>query len=559
VLYAAGNQVFRTRDEGMSWEEISPDLSHDDPERQGHSGGEVTRESAGAEIHATCASVVESPHRKGEIWASTDDGLVHVTRDDGASWRNVTPPAMPALAYVGCVEISPHDPDTIYLTATRYKLADYEPYLFRSTDSGASWQSINGDFPKGEITRVLRADPERRGLLFVGTETGIFFSLDDGSSWARLPGGLPVVPVYDLKIKGSDLVAGTHGRSFWILDDISPLRALADGDGATRLIAPRPAIRTRLRFGALGTVKHDISFALTFGIGGGIATVENPDGTKVREHLDLGENPPHGAIIYYWLGEAETGPVTLTFRDAAGHAIATFRSDDAALPLERRPRTRKGLNRYVWDMRHPGPVKIDASLVSQRNKPLAPDPDPQSGPVAIPGDYRVELTVGSATHGADLAIVKDPRLSTPLEAHQRQFDLLTALTQSLSQVNASVNQIRRLKRQLGALAAAAGEPHADLVERAKAGIASLTAIEGVLVDMHRESARDVLRHPAGLDDTLVDMINTVAMSDTSPTAQADAVAREVMAKAESQIAKLKTLVGEEIAAIYVSAAVRKIA
>ena len=227
----------------MSWEEISPDLSLNDKSRQGDSGGHVTRESAGAEVHATCACVVESPHRKGEIWASTDDGLVHVTRDDGASWQNVTPPDMPELAYIGCVEISAHDPDTVYVAATRYKLADYRPYLFRSTDGGRSWQSISDTFPPSEISRVVRADPIRRGLLFVGTESGIYITLDDGQSWTRMPGGLPVVPVYDLKIKDADLVAGTHGRSFWILDDISPLRALADGITGTRLIPPRSAIR----------------------------------------------------------------------------------------------------------------------------------------------------------------------------------------------------------------------------------------------------------------------------------------------------------------------------
>ncbi|SED86761.1 Sortilin, neurotensin receptor 3 [Rhizobiales bacterium GAS188] len=559
LLYAAGNHVFRTRDEGMSWEEISPDLSLNDVTRQGHSGGDITHESAGAEVHASCASLVESMHRKGEIWASTDDGLVHVTRDDGASWRNVTPPGMPALAYIGCVEISPHHPDTIYVAATRYKLADYEPYLFRSTDSGNSWHSINGDFPAGEITRVVRADPLRQGLLFAGTETGVFFTLDDGQSWARLPGGLPVVPVYDLKIKGADLIAGTHGRSFWILDDISPLRAFADGNAATRLIPPRATIRSRMRFGALGGAKYGISFALAFGIGGGIATVERPDGTKLREHLDVGENPPNGVIVYYWLGDGDQGPVALAFRDAEGTAIATMRSDDTSLPAERRPRTRQGLNRYIWDMRHKGPVKIDTSLVSPRNKPLTAEPDPQAGPLTVPGDYRVELTVGSSTSSADFTIVKDPRLKTPLEAHMRQFELLQELTQSLSRLNASVNRIRRLTRQLGALADAAGEPHADLADKAKATTASLKAIESILVDVHRESPRDVLRHPAGLDDTLVDLINTVAMSDTSPTAPADAVSRELMTKVEGEIAKLDALLSGDIAAINAMAAERRVA
>ena len=181
TLYVGGNHVFRTRDSGMSWEAISPDLSRRDAAKLEPSGGPLTGDSAGAEAYATCASVVESPSRKGEIWASTDDGLVHVTRDDGNTWNNVTPDGIPELAYVGCVEVSLHDPDTIYVAATNYKLSDYRSHLFQSNDGGASWTSIAGDLPDDEITRVVRADPVRPGLLFVGTETGIFFSMDDGA------------------------------------------------------------------------------------------------------------------------------------------------------------------------------------------------------------------------------------------------------------------------------------------------------------------------------------------------------------------------------------------
>jgi hypothetical protein len=559
VLYAGGNHVFRTGNEGMSWEEISPDLSLNDKSRQGHSGGDITRESAGAEVHASCACVVESPHRKGEIWASTDDGLVHVTGDDGASWRNVTPPQMPQLAYVGCVEISAHDPDTVYVAATRYKLADYRPYLFRSTDGGWSWQSISGSFPAGEITRVVRADPVRKGLLFVGTESGIYVSVDDGRTWTRMSGGLPVVPVYDIKIKDGDLVAGTHGRSFWILDDISPLRALADGEAATRLFAPRTTIRSKLHFGAVGGVRAPVSFAVTFGIGGGIATVERPDGTKVREHLDVGENPPNGAIVYYWLDEAASGPVTIAFRDAAGGAVVTLRSDDDTLPAARRPGARRGLNRFVWDMKHPGPARIDPSLVTLRNVPLASEPEARPGPTVVPGEYRVELTVGSETQAAVFSIVKDPRLTISAEDYALQFALHKELNDKLSTLNETVNRIRRTKRQLRALAEHHGDRHADFAEQAKAAVASLAAIESVLVDVNRESPRDVLRHPAGLNDTLVDLINMVAVADMAPTAPTDAVSRETMAKVDAAIAKLDALVAADIADINRTAGERSIA
>ena len=559
VLYAGGNHVFRTRNEGMSWEEISPDLSLNDVSRQGASGGEITAESAGAEVHATCACVVESPHRKGEIWASTDDGLVHVTRDDGASWQNVTPPELPELAYVGCVEISAHSADTVYVTATRYKLCDYKPYLFRTTNSGRTWQSIAGDFPTTEITRVIRADRVQQGLLFVGTETGIYVTLDDGQSWMRMQGGLPVVPVYDLKIKDADLIAGTHGRAFWILDDITPLRVLTDGNTASRVVPPRETIRTKLHFGSMSGVRGPVAFAITFGIGGGIATHELPDGTRRREHLDVGENPPNGAIVYYWLDGTVSAPVSLTFRDSSGAVVIALRSDDTALPAARRPGTRPGLNRFVWDMKHPGPERIEPSWAALKNKPLASEPDPASGPTVVPGAYQVELTIGSETHTAELLITRDPRLSTTADDYAKQYALLKELYDKTSALNAAVNRIRRINRQLRALAEQAGDGITDLADKARTAAAGLSAIERVLVDVDRESPRDALRHPAGLNDTLVDLINTVAIADMAPTAQAEAVSHEIMAQVDAQLAKLDSVVSSDIVDINRLAAARSIA
>jgi photosystem II stability/assembly factor-like uncharacterized protein len=550
TLYAGGNHVFRSRDEGMSWEEISPDLSLNDKSRQGPSGGDITRESAGAEVHATCASVVPSPRRPEELWASTDDGLVHVTRDGGKSWQNVTPPDMPELAYVGCVEISPHDPDTIYVAATRYKLADYRPYLFRSTDGGRRFESINGDFPENEITRVVRADPVRKGLLFAGTETGVYFSANDGRNWTRMGGGLPVVPVYDLKIKGADLVAGTHGRSFWILDDITPLRALVEGNTGCRLFEPRTTVRTKLHFGAVRSLRPSgVAFAVASGIGGGIRTFRRPDGTTGREYLDVGENPPNGAIIYYWLDEGASGPVSLTFRDASGAAIATFRSDDSTLPAAKRPPVRPGLNRFVWDLKHPGPATLDTSLAPPRNKQLAEPAEPPAGPTVVPGRYRVEMSLGSETMAAEFSVVKDPRLSTTPEAYREQFDLLRALTASLGKVNATVNCIRRLKQRCAVLTAGSETGARDLAAPAAAVVERLSAVEAVLVDVYRESDRDTLRHPAGLNDTLMDLINTVSLADAAPTKQAAAVSKEIMARAGDEIGKVEGLIATEVSAL----------
>ena len=547
TLYVGGNCVFRTRDEGMSWQKISPDLSLNDLARQGASGGDITRESAGAEIHATCACVVESPHRAGEIWASTDDGLVHVTRDDGNAWKNVTPKGMPELAYVGCVEVSAHDADTIYLAATRYKLADYKPYLFRSTDGGRSWKSIKGDLPANEITRVVRADPVAKGLLYVGTETGIFFSLDDGEHWTRMAGGLPVVPVYDLKLKDTDLVAATHGRSFWILDDVTGLRGLVKSRKSTRLFAPRTAIRTKLHWSAGANVRGGIAYGPAFGIDGSTVIVERPDGTRVREHLDVGENPPNGAIVYYWLADDAKEPVTLTFRDSAGRKITSYASDAKDAPAARRPGTKAGLNRFVWDMKYPGPTKLDYGLAPPRPKPLAPDPENPPGPTVVPGSYGVDLAVGDKIQSATFAVEKDPRLGTTTADYAAQFALHKELVGSLSKLKQALNRLRRMKRQLGDVAERAAKSERALRNRAVAAGQKLSAIERIMVDPERKSVRDVLRNPAGLNDTLFDMIAMTTTADAAPTSQTKAVSREVMDKVDGEIARFEALVKGEIA------------
>ncbi|RUW03108.1 MAG: glycosyl hydrolase [Mesorhizobium sp.] len=540
TLYAGGNHIFRSRDEGSSWTTISPDLSLNDPVRQDYSGG-LTHENFGSEVHATCASVVESWHRKGEIWVSTDDGLVHVTRNDGGQWINVTPEAMPELAYVGCVEISSHDADTVYVAVTRYKLADYQPYLFRTRDGGRSWQSIVGDFPIGEITRVVRADPVRPGLLFVGTETGVFFSLDDGAHWARVAGGLPVVPVYDLKIKGSDLVAGTHGRSLWILDDVAPLRELAVDQKHMKLVSPRPTIRTKLSYWA-GTRTAKAGISYTEGIAAGREGVELEDGWLDSLYLDCGENPPNGAIVYYWLPKDAEELVKLTFQDAAGKTIVAFSSDDQDAPFHKKPGTKVGLNRFVWDLKHPGPAKLDQSLVTRKYEPLAPGGDP-SGPTVVPGSYKVELQAGGKVQTVDFTVVKDPRIATTEKEFAEQFALLEKLFDMLSALNQAVNRIRLLKRQLADAQKRLGENDETLSERAQALVGQLEVIEGTLVDIKRETPQDA-RHPAGLNDTLMGLIDLVEIADAAPTLQARQVSDEIMQKVDGQIKKLEGLVDQ---------------
>jgi len=366
----------------------------------------------------------------------------------------------------------------------------------------------------------------------------------------RMGGGLPVAPVYDLKIKETDLVAGTHGRSFWILDDITPLRDLAEDNHGCRLFKPRITVRTKLHFGALRSLRPSgVAHALAPGVGGGIRTFRKPDGTSGREYLDVGENPPNGAILHYWLDEGISGPVALAFYDDSGAAIARFRSDDSSLPAAKRPSVRPGLNRFVWDLKYPGPETLDLSLAPPRNKPWAERADPPAGPTVVPGRYRVEMSLGSETMAAEFSVVKDPRLSTTLEDYRQQFELVRELTASLGKVNATVNRIRRLKNRISVLAGGSEDDKHGFAAQAKAVAEKLTALEAILVDIHRESDRDVLRNPAGLDDTLLALISTVSVSDTAPTKQAAAVSKEIMARADAEIGKLERLAATEVAAV----------
>ena len=554
TLYAGGNHLFRTRNEGQSWEAISPDLSRNDPEKLGSSGGPLTGDGASAEAYASLATFAESPHRPGELWAGTDDGLVHSSKDGGQNWRNVTPKAMPDLAYVGTVEISPDDADTIYLTATCYKLDDYEPYLFQSKDGGKSWQSIVGDFPAGEITRVLRADPVRAGLLFVGTETGVFYTLNDGRNWMRMQGGIPVVPVYDLKIKDSDLVAATHGRSFWILDDITPLRKISANKrkkGDLVLFKPRPTYRLKLQWAAGMIFTGDgKAYGPAFGLPGTTYPVKLADGTTERRHLDAGENPPAGAIIYYWLDNPPEDGLALSIRDAKGNTIAQFSDDESQDPNQRLTK-HKGMNRFIWNIRYPAPEKLDPDLVERSYEPLSKSDifSKDGGPTAPPGDYSVKLECGGSSQDASFELCKDPRVETTQADFDEQFTLVQSLTAKLSDLRSSVNRIRRMKNQLRELSSRLPKKRRALVTQANKLVTRLEAIEGALINVHRETPRDILRHTAGLDDTLGDLISIVAIADFAPTDQAKEVAKETVVQVDRQIAKLDKLIDGSIAAL----------
>ncbi len=559
VLYTCGNHVFRSTDQGSSWEVISPDLTRNDESKLGPSGGPLTLDTSGAEHYCTISAFFESPHEPGVLWAGSDDGLVHVSRDGGQSWQNVTPPDLPEWSYVTMLEPSPVDPATVYLSATRYKLDDYRPYLFVTRDYGQTWQRIDGGFPQDEITRVIRVDPEQPRLLFVGTETGIFVSLDEGATWQRMPGNLPVVPVYDMKVKDGDLVVATHGRSFWILDDLTPLRELAAAtvQEAVHLFAPRPTLRRWLQWGVYwGGSPGARNYRLSFGLMITYFQEEGEEGQEVLRLVDSGENPPRGVIVYYTLPEEVPEQVSLTFLDAQGNEIRTFRrrppqgeepQDEEASPDESKPYVpaRPGLNRFVWDMRYPDAEKLPGDPFTEKAT---------TGPLAPPGTYQVRLDVGEVSQTATFQIYVDPRTGASQEDLEEQFRLWNQIRDKVSQVHRGVKRLRRIRERVKLWAEQAKEAEMDqdtrqaILEQADALVQKLTQVEEELVQTKAQTPFDRLRLPVKVNAKLVGLTSVVASADAAPPRQAYDVFAKLSGEADQALARLEAILGQELVA-----------
>ncbi|MFZ1756074.1 MAG: glycosyl hydrolase [Caldilineaceae bacterium] len=557
VLYTCGNTVFRSTDEGHSWEIISPDLTRNDESKMQPSGGPLNLDTSGAEHYCTISTFIESAHEPGVFWAGSDDGLVHISRDGGASWQDVTPPDLPAFSLITVIEPSAFDPATVYLAATRYKLEEYGPYLFKTTDYGASWQRMDASFPAGEITRILRADPEREGLLYVGSETGLFVSLDDGGHWQRMPGNLPVVPVYDLKVKESDLVVATHGRAFWILDDLTPLRQAPITQSPNHpitqsptLFPPRRTLRRWLLWGLGGSQGGVRNYRLSFGMLITYREMKDENGVKVWQTIDSGENPPQGVIVYYSLPAELSGEVKLTILDGAGKEIKSFgqkpkpapgkTSDDAAVYLPVAP----GLNRFVWDMRYPEAEKLPGDVITEKAV---------TGALAAPGHYAVRLQVGEETLEESFEIFVDPATGATPEAMAEQFALWQTVNGKITQTHAAIKKLRRVRDQMALWAENAGKSGLDekqataLAERAKQIGEQLGEVEKELVSVDSKTAFDRLRKPIRLNAKLINLISVISAADAAPTRQTYDVFTHLSEQVDAQLDKLDSILEESVA------------
>ncbi len=572
IVYACGNHVFRTINEGHSWESISPDLTRADENKLNVSGG-LTIDSSGAEHYACISTFVESPHQSGIFWTGSDDGLVHTSRDGGKNWQNITPPNLPEWSYIFCIEASGHDPETIFLSATRYKLNDYRPLLYKSTDGGKKWSSINGDYPETEISRVIREDPTCPGLLFVGSETGIFMSTNSGKNWQKLGGNFPVVPVYDMKIKQDDLVVGTHGRSFWILDDLTPLRKFArktsgkkkKGSGEVQFFPPRTTFRRTLNWSVNLFLGDGKNYSPDFGMPGTHYEETTPEGEKRFRYLDMGENPPEGVIVNYFLESEPQEPLELVILDAGGEEIERFTSKKSATDpkdIESKDEDEKpslpakpGFNRFVWNMHYPGPeVKIDKALEKPAYKPLGRgEGSPAGGPVAPPGNYQVQMKTGPAEITHSFEITKDPRLKTSAKDFALQFELWSKIINRVSATNSAVNKVRKINLQITELLGreiftrAATEKSLTAVRKATESLMNkLSQIENQLTQNQYETPSDRLRHPTMLKQRMEALVSVVSISDAAPPQQAYEVYEDLSSKIDDQLALLSKLEKQDL-------------
>jgi photosystem II stability/assembly factor-like uncharacterized protein len=538
VIYHAAQSLFRTSDGGQSWDAISPDLTRNDRSKQQWSGGPITGDNTGVETYCTIFAVAESPKQKGLIWVGSDDGLVHVTRDAGKTWSNVTTgiPGAPEWATVSMIEPSPFDAGTAYVVFDAHRLDDMRPYLYKTADFGRTWTRLDATLPTDVYLHVVREDPAKRGQLYLGTERGVSYSSDDGRTWRPLKLNLPTVAVHDLAVKNDDLVVGTHGRSIWILDDLQPIREMS------------PSIAKS------GVHLFPVADGVRWRSGGG----------TWADQLGRFSNPPFGASIYYYLKEKPKGELKIEIADALGKVVRTLSSvprepdyssedDDPEEFKKAALATSPGVQLAVWNLAWEGATKIKRGKIDTG--------DPSTGPRAVPGSYTVRLTVDGQTLSSPLKVVPDPRGSLPQADLEAQLTFALRVRDDISKLTGLVNQVRSVRDQLQArIKALEGRKSEtailELVKASEATIAKGTALEDRLHNPTADIVYDILamRGGARLYSRLSPLQMWAVEADGPPTAGM----QQVLAGQEKELAELEretqAFLAKDVAAVNATAA-----
>jgi len=506
-LYALSNHVHASTDGGRSWELLSEDLTRNDPARLGPSGGPITKDNTGVEYYCTLFAGVESPSEEGLIWVGSDDGLLHLSRDGGQSWTDVTPGDLPEWMMFNSIDPDPFHEGGAYVAGTRYKLGDYRPYLFKTDNYGKTWKRIDSGIPADEFTRVVRADPKREGLLYAGTEKGMYISFDDGAHWQPFQLNLPVVPITDLAVKNDNLIAATQGRSFWMIDDLTPLHQLDDAVATAdfHLFKPMPSYRMR--------------------------------GGQRKGLKTAGTNHPGGVMVHYYLAEppADSVEVKLAFLEADGALIREFSSK--AKERDEKIEVEAHGNFFSWNMEYPGAKEFDGMILWAASL---------DGPTAVPGTYRVRLTVGDRSQEREFEILQDPRSESTLEELREQHAFQIAIRDKVSEAHQTIIDIRQVRGQLDHYKQQwkGDESMKPLITKAEELEERMKTVEEALYQTKNRSRQDPLNYTIRLTNKLAGVGSLTGYGDFAPTEQAKQVRDELTRAIDEQLRMFERIKGE---------------
>jgi photosystem II stability/assembly factor-like uncharacterized protein len=510
-LYAFSNNVHVTTNEGQSWETISPDLTRNDPTKLVSSGGPITQDNTGVEYYCTIFAAAESPLNAGELWVGSDDGLIHLSKDAGKNWVNITPKGMPEWAQINSIEPSRYDAATCYVAATRYKLGDFSPYLYKTTDYGKSWKKITGGIPAEHFTRVVREDDQVQGMLYAGTETGLYISTNDGKSWKSFQMNLPIVPVTDLAVKDNNLIVATQGRSLWIHDDLGLVRdafssSLSRKQNTNQLFEPKTAYRM--------------------------------EGSGRAGSLTEGANHPAGVQVHYYLPEVtDKDSISLSFYDSKEKLIKTYATYDKTDKLE----VKKGANSFNWDTVYDGAEKLPGMILWWADL---------SGAKAVPGTYKVELIVNGEKQSQPISIISTPTSEASEDDMQAQFDFVSEINATVDKAHKSIKNIRSFNTKLSAFeglyAGREEQGIKDMIAMSKEMKKKFDEVEKALYQTQNRSGQDPLNFPIRLTNKLAHLNSLVQIGDFAPTSQSIEVKNELTAEIEKQLAVFDGVLNSDI-------------
>ena len=501
VIYTGGNHLFKSIDEGQSWEMMSPDLTRADSAKLVSSGGPITKDNTGVEYYATIFTVAESSHDANVIWTGSDDGLIYVTQNGGQDWIDVTPSDMPEWMMINDIVANPFEPGGAYVAGTKYKSDDFHPYLYKTTDFGQSWTKITDGIDHQHFTRAIQPDPKRQGLLYAGTESGMYISFDDGANWAPFQRNLPVVPITDLAWKDDDLIVATQGRSFWVMDDLTPLHQLSDEIAASDMWLFSSSPVYRMPGGR-------------FGGGGGVT------------------------LRYYFKEAPDSSSVTLRILEDDGSIIKSFtpKTKNNNLAVE------AGMNAFSWNMVYEDAETFEGLIMWAGST---------RGPRAVPGMYQARLIAGDDSTSVPFEIKKDPRSSSSVADLQAQFDFLVDIRDKLTETHESIKQIRDVRSQVKGITGRLPDDLADkeqIEEAGKALIKKITGIEEALYQTKNQSRQDPLNFPIRLNNKLAAVAGIASSGDYRPTDQATIVKNALTAEIDAQLTKLREVMDTDLPA-----------